>query len=306
MEWIDYLGYSCERINDDDIFKYPFNLSFHSFSFPSNLYSKLDASNIIWYRRGLNGQSYSLLQIIIEKEAKDQIETLAKSELNRLIIAACTLVKAKWLSNPLDLKNISKPDVLRKAKLLGLDVPNTLVTNCKKELTKFLKENKKLILKPIHEVKDLFIDKEYYLQYTSLFDETTLNKLPDIFFPTLFQEALEKKIEIRSFFLKNKFYSMAIFSQSDPQTQVDFRHYNDEKPNRTIPYNLPKIVEKNLIKLMRLLKLDTGSIDIVVTEDSRFVFLEVNPIGQFGMVSYPCNYPIEKDIAKFLINQSPN
>ena len=31
------------------------------------------------------------------------------------------------------------------------------------------------------------------------------------------------------------------------------------------------------------------------------VFLEVNPVGQFGMVSLPCNYQLEKRIAQYLI-----
>jgi glutathione synthase/RimK-type ligase-like ATP-grasp enzyme len=48
--------------------------------------------------------------------------------------------------------------------------------------------------------------------------------------------------------------------------------------------------------------LDTGSIDIVRTTDGRYVFLEVNPVGQFGMVSVPCNYNLELKVAKYLAN----
>jgi D-alanine-D-alanine ligase-like ATP-grasp enzyme len=49
---------------------------------------------------------------------------------------------------------------------------------------------------------------------------------------------------------------------------------------------------------MKDLDLESGSIDMVFTQDGEFVFLEVNPIGQFGMTSYPCNYFLEKIIAK--------
>jgi hypothetical protein len=39
-----------------------------------------------------------------------------------------------------------------------------------------------------------------------------------------------------------------------------------------------------------------------MTKKGEYVFLEVNPIGQFGMVSAPCNYNLEKKIAQYLIN----
>jgi hypothetical protein len=33
-------------------------------------------------------------------------------------------------------------------------------------------------------------------------------------------------------------------------------------------------------------------------------FLEVNPAGQFGMVSTPCNYYLEEKIAEVLLRRS--
>jgi D-alanine-D-alanine ligase-like ATP-grasp enzyme len=51
---------------------------------------------------------------------------------------------------------------------------------------------------------------------------------------------------------------------------------------------------------MNKLDLNCGSIDMIVTPKNEYVFLEVNPVGQFGMVSYPCNYNLEKKIAEYL------
>lgn len=94
---------------------------------------------------------------------------------------------------------------------------------------------------------------------------------------------------------------MAIFSQEDQQTEVDFRNYNFEKPNRTVPFLLPIDLQEKLIQLMKNLHLKSGSIDMVLTEEGDYVFLEVNPVGQFGMVSSPCNYELSKLIAETLI-----
>jgi len=99
---------------------------------------------------------------------------------------------------------------------------------------------------------------------------------------------------------------MAIFSQGDSQTELDFRRYNYDKPNRVTPFRLPVELELKLKKLADHFELKTGSFDLIRTQDNNYVFLEVNPGGQFGMVSYPCNYFLEKQIALDLINHSEN
>lgn len=94
---------------------------------------------------------------------------------------------------------------------------------------------------------------------------------------------------------------MAIFSQSNSKTCIDFRKYDAKLPNRYIPYKLPDEIECALKKVMDCLKLNTGSIDLMVDENNKYYFLEINPVGQFGMVSEPCNYLLEKRIAEFLV-----
>ena len=136
--------------------------------------------------------------------------------------------------------------------------------------------------------------------YTELLEEGNLGKIPSTFFPSLFQEALDKEMELRIFYLKEKCYSMAIFSQLDEQTNVDFRMYNYEKGNRNVPYVIPKKLELKILKLMELLRLESGSLDFIKTKEGRFVFLEVNPSGQFGMTSTPCNYYLEEKITQYL------
>jgi glutathione synthase/RimK-type ligase-like ATP-grasp enzyme len=90
---------------------------------------------------------------------------------------------------------------------------------------------------------------------------------------------------------------MAIFSQKNKKTKIDFRNYDDELPNRNVPYQLPKSVEGKLIQMLDFLDYTTGSIDLIKTKSGDYVFLEINPVGQFGMVSYPCNYYLEEKIA---------
>jgi D-alanine-D-alanine ligase-like ATP-grasp enzyme len=96
---------------------------------------------------------------------------------------------------------------------------------------------------------------------------------------------------------------MAMFSQKDEKTKIDFRHYDSTNPTRYVPFKLPEELEKKLDKLMRQVNLNTGSIDMILTEKNEYIFLEVNPIGQYGMTSVPCNYYLNKIIANYLIKE---
>ena len=93
---------------------------------------------------------------------------------------------------------------------------------------------------------------------------------------------------------------MGIFSQKNSQTMVDFRKYDREYPNRRVPFKLPKEVYSMVLEFMKDIEINTGSFDFIYSNRGEYVFLEVNPVGQFGMVSMPCNYYIEKRIAETL------
>ncbi|STD14031.1 ATP-GRASP peptide maturase, grasp-with-spasm system [Chryseobacterium carnipullorum] len=73
-------------------------------------------------------------------------------------------------------------------------------------------------------------------------------------------------------------------------------------PIETVPFKLPESIEKMIDTLMKRISLESGSIDLLYSTDNIFYFLEVNPVGQFDMVSFPCNYHLEKEIALHLSN----
>jgi hypothetical protein len=191
---------------------------------------------------------------------------------------------------------------LQEAVQCGLDVPDTLVTADVQELRRFIAQHGSVVTKAASDAPMLFLDKQTCTSYTSLMslDVVDGETLWRGGFPSLFQERLCKEYEVRSFYLTGTFYSMAIFSQQHLDTEVDFRKYVYTDPSRCVPYKLPPEIEESLTKLMERLGLQTGSIDLVRTKDGRLVFLEVNPVGQFGMTSYPCNYFLEKKVAAVL------
>ena len=191
--------------------------------------------------------------------------------------------------------------MLDEAQKIGLKVPPTLITGNSGELLKKYKGTRQgIINKPIGIRNSFNTLENVWSLYTNEVEESSIVK-DTHFFPSLFQTKIKKRYEIRTFILHNRCWSMAIFSQGNPQTEVDFRHYDVEKPNRRVPYTLPGHIEAKLIELCKKLGLNSGSADFIVGEDMDFYFLEINPVGQFGFVSYNCNYAIEKEIALNLI-----
>lgn len=201
------------------------------------------------------------------------------------------------LHNP-DFRSINKLEQLLKAASLGIDIPQTLVTTDKNEVREFARPK---ITKPLKESIRFILDEHYFQTFTAAVSDEDVETLAEQFSPSYFQEHLDKAYELRVFYLNGTCYAMAIFSQQDQQTQLDFKNYNANKPNRNVPYQLPTQMEEKIGQLMTLLKLKTGSLDFVVTQSGRYVFLEVNPVGQFGFVSHACNYRLEKKIAQALM-----
>ncbi len=211
-----------------------------------------------------------------------------------------TFKEAKWLTYPYELR-YNKLEVLEEAKECGLIIPTTIITTSRSEVMSFKEKFGRIITKVMSHGSPQYEHEKYFIGLCTVeITNEFITGLPQKIFPALFQELIEKEYEIRCFFLGETLYPMAIFSQNNERTKIDFRNYDHSKPNRTVPYRLPVIVEEMLLKLIEKLKLTTGSIDIVKDLEGRYVFLEVNPIGQFGMTSVPCNYFLEEKIANYL------
>ena len=207
-----------------------------------------------------------------------------------------------WINDPKAL-NMSKIEVLTNALKFNINVPRTFILNRKSELQKIYNLfNGEIITKSLVDVTSILKNDGIYAAYTLKITQENIDELPENFFPSLIQNCIDKEFEIRSFFLKGKFHSMAIFSQNDNQTKIDYRNYNYEKPNRCVPYKLPEQLEIKLMEFLNFCSITTGSIDLIKGKDGIFYFLEINQAGQFGMTSYPCNYKLEKLIANSLLN----
>lgn len=309
IDWLISTGVKSLRINSNTFFE-SINIEIVS---NDNIHielcnivgDKISLDNIksFWYRKGDLNYDFSLFSDNIKNGLK-------KGTLNHLINEWVTLKefiiqnlskKDRHIGDFFE-KYTNKLDYLCLASECGFLIPHTYICNSKENIFNILERNKKkrFITKSIQDIFNLVYDNKSIYTYTSEVTKDDIKKLPDLFFPSLLQEKIDKKFELRIFFLNEQIFPMAIFSQLDEMTKIDYRNYNIKKPNRCVPYSLSATLKKQLEGFIEKSKLNTGSIDIIVTKSDEFYFLEVNPSGQFGDLSYNCNYNIEKKIANYL------
>ena len=295
IDWLEYYNAEWIRNNQEDRVE----ISFLGDDFEligKDFKIRLSQIKSTWYRRGCINNIFFENNLSIKSPT---IEGFIKHELNHLKeYFYYLLTQKKHISSYLK-SEVNKLIVLEEAKKVGLQVPATYIYQNQAQLDKHRGE---LITKSICGNPSLTHNKRNGVVYTQKLVKGKKNSSTKSFLPSLFQESISKKYELRIFYLAGKFYSMAIFSQKDAQTGTDYRKYNNKNPNRNTTYKLPDHIESKIDALMKAININCGSIDIIVTPDNRYVFLEVNPVGQFGMVSFPCNYRIEKQIAKYLID----
>ncbi|HQB77510.1 hypothetical protein DSECCO2_79870 [anaerobic digester metagenome] len=305
VQWLISQGISFLRINKEDSIKI-IELSLNNERLLLELNGKIFNINefdAIWYRRGNLNNNYfqsALLELSSNSSILNQAGRFLGNEwiILQFYIFYVLERKSRVLGS-FQKSLVNKLINLSIAKQCGLLIPDTTITS-KGYVVKNKLAATEQISKPISESETFQnADGSILKMLTEVVTIDDVDEEKD-FFPSLIQKNIKKWIELRVFFLGNRFYSMAIFSQSNSKTTTDFRNYDNDKSNRMVPFNLPKSIEINLLKFMKHLGLNTGSIDMIVTPEREYVFLEVNPAGNIEMVSKNCNYPIEQEIANFL------
>lgn len=307
IEWIEHLGGDCVRLNGEDLTGGgAFALRWEAGRCDSRVRAGgrefgLEEVGVVWLRRW--HQYTGLRPAGLDPALAGAVETHLMREVQAATLGLhAALSHAEWLTHPSELR-LPKLLALQLAARAGLQVPATLLTSDVSAARAFCARYGRVITKAVGEADSFLHDGAAWGMYTAEVDPGTLGEPGATMFPSLLQERLDKAYELRVFYLDGRCHPMAIFSQSQAQTATDFRRYDPARPSRTVPYRLPAEVEDAVHAFMALAGLSTGSLDFVKTPDGRHVFLEVNPAGQLGMVSAPCNYDLEKKVAEYLVRK---
>lgn len=206
------------------------------------------------------------------------------------------LLPARWMNPPVEDEVASrKAYQLMVAQSVGLIIPETLISNNPEHARSIIEANagKGTIYKSFSATQEAWRE-------TRLIKEDELNKLSNVkYAPVIFQEYIHSIADLRITIVGNKVFPAAIYIP-DSSYQVDFRM--TYATSKIVAHQLPEEIEEQLLHFMRKLNLIYGAIDMRLTPEGKYVFLEVNTAGQWLFMEEPTGLPISKAIADWLAN----
>jgi MvdC family ATP-grasp ribosomal peptide maturase len=197
----------------------------------------------------------------------------------------------------------NKQRQLRLAQRAKLRVPRTLVTNDPAAAREFFAETEgKTVAKLLRPIAISMNGAEPFV-YTNRVREEDLHDAEGLrHSPMVFQELIPKACELRVAFVAGETFAGALDVSDTSSGQTDWRRVSSEEC-RWQKAPLPTEVVSGLQALMSELGLVFGAVDLICTPAGEYVFLEVNPGGEWGMLERDLRLPISEAIAAALLDE---
>lgn len=250
-----------------------------------------------WYRRSRNlfeGRRLSL--------TAETLDNYVRAQSTATLAALCDSLHTLWVGHPNNLRRAEdKALQLVKASEAGLKTPHTLISNAPAQVTSFVAGlgDTACAIKPLIAL-GVTDAQGYRLPLT-----TTLpggHSLASVAAaPTIFQPYVEKAFELRCVVMGDKIFCAKLDSQGSERTRLDWRA---GEPDHEI-FVLPAQVEEAIRRLMDSFELNFASLDMIVTPDGDFVFLELNPNGQWLWLELALGLPLVASMADLLTTNHP-
>jgi hypothetical protein len=215
---------------------------------------------------------------------------LAISEANTAFQGAFEAMDALWINPPArDAAASHKPYQLAVAQDLGLEIPQTLMTSDPEEVRTFWRECEgDVVYKQFISLPDAWSETRQLGEA-----ETRTSDIAIRLAPVIFQRRVAAVADLRVTIVGDEVFAAAV-NVSDLDYDLDVRMNVDA---RHIQHELPDDITTKLQALMQRLGLVYGAIDLRLTADGRYVFLEINPAGQFLYVEQMTGQPIAAALA---------
>lgn len=224
-----------------------------------------------------------------------------------LLLGASDEQRPLWVSRPHAIRAAEfKAAQLLLAQRLGLRVPRTLITNEPAAVRTFYEECQgQVIYKPVWkgnldpDEQDMVGQSRFI--YTNLVQAEHLASLDGVRVTAhCFQQRIAKQFEVRVIVLGSQIFAVAIHSQEAESTRIDWRR--SYKDLRYSPHHLPDKMKQSLFQMVRLLGLQYASMDLILTPEGEYVWIEANPNGQFYWLEPPTGLPLAQAMANLLLS----
>jgi len=298
-----------EQVVEFDVGTYPRSLGV------SFAYSQSEVAGEIRFPDGSSLSTDRIKSVLYRRERpigvseaiKDpRIKAYVDRESRHVLDSLRRLIGAFWLNDPDASRQASnKLWQLHLARQLGFHIPRTLVTNSPEKATEFLSTLGSAAALKTLSSPGIEISRGDESQTVSLLTkrldpselQRRVQRLRNC--PQIIQEYVEKAFELRITVVGSRVLACAVHSQNSARTREDWRRYDlPNTPHEA--FTLPPRIEQQCLSLVREMRLSFGCIDMIVTPDQAFVFLEINPNGQWLWIEQLTGLQISAELAMLL------
>jgi glutathione synthase/RimK-type ligase-like ATP-grasp enzyme len=248
----------------------------------------------VWYRR--------TERFVLPKHLSSTEDNVARDECQAFVQGLWAwLGNVTWISEPFAVRAAScKAEQLLRVRRMGFRIPKTLFSNDPIRVREFVHQLRRHDLGCVYKPHNSIIveagDGKRGVAYTRLLGPAELDRLEEIrLSPGIFQEYVDKHSEFRVTVVGDQVFGCRIESQAREATQIDWRAATWNDPTESAPHvatDLPGEIETFCRSLVHSYGLRFGAIDLIVTPGGDFVFLELNPNGQWAWIEQRTGLPI--------------
>lgn len=243
--------------------------------------------NVAWWRRP-NG-------LTMHEELGTGAEiNFAFNESYLAITGLWNALDCTWINEPaLDDYAAKKVVQLKLAKELGFKIPETIITSSAEALRAFYeKQTDKVIYKS-------FAATQYAWRETRVLQEEDFEQIDDLkFAPVIFQSFIAAKSDLRITVIGDTILAGEVLSNTN---KYAFDYRVEVGKSEVRPHVLPKEIESLIRAFMSRLNLKYGAIDMRLTPENEYVFLEINTSGQWKFIEKKSGLSITKTFVDYLV-----
>lgn len=202
-----------------------------------------------------------------------------------------------WAIRRADSKHLQ----LQLAASLGFEIPTTVMTNSGDDFLAFHRQHDGNLIDKMPSVIFSRDPDHLFMRFTQRVTSRDIAYAQRLrYSPMLFQPNVDKQLEVRATVVGKQVLAAEIHSQVTAHTRQDWRRYDHgHTPYRE--HELPSLVRDRCLALVAQLGLRFGAIDLILTPEGRYVFLEINPNGQWLWVERETGLPITEAVCDLLL-----
>jgi glutathione synthase/RimK-type ligase-like ATP-grasp enzyme len=208
-----------------------------------------------------------------------------------------------WMNRPSAVRRAeNKLAQLALAKHCHFSIPDTLVTNDARAARRFLQAHDSAIVKSIA-TSSVEIDGKRAVLFThGVTEKDILADSALQLSPCIFQRRLRKRSDIRITLVASSVFAAEISTREAEANDIDWRSVAPERLTYAA-HVLPKELVAACRRYLDELGLIYGCFDFVLTPEGEYVFLELNPSGQWGWIEHEIGAAITEAIVRVLTQE---